>query len=190
MSFPTFPKYLNLKATAEGAYSRLFVDGATGDLVLSAAQAVNIPVPFLVYNKVDADIDVADKLASLTTDIATAVSNVTAGFEDVSTRILNEVDNRNFAITTAINTMTATLTSEYQAAIASEAQARDAAIVSESMAITSAYTTAISASEADTAIAYNAAITALSTSTATVTNDHETRIGLIEQYIIAQGSPP
>jgi hypothetical protein len=88
MSLPLFPKYLNLKATVEGAYSRLFVDGATGDLVLSAAQAVNVPVPLLVYDKVSADIDVADKFASLTTDIATAVSNVTAGFEDVSTRIV------------------------------------------------------------------------------------------------------
>jgi hypothetical protein len=181
---------LNLKATAEGVYSRLFVDGATGDLVLSAAQAVNVPVPLLVYDKVSADIDVADKFASLTTDIATAVSNVTAGFEDVSTRILNEVDNRNFAITAAVNSLTVSLTADYQAAIASEAQARDAAIVTESQTITTNYTAAIAEASDNTEIAYTAAIAAASATTSTVTDDHETRLGAIEQYVIAQGGAP
>jgi hypothetical protein len=138
-----------------------------------------------VYDKVSADIDVADKFASLTTDIATAVSNVTAGFEDVSTRILNEVTNRNFAITAAFNSLTVSLTADYQAAIASEAQARDAAIVTESQAIISSYTTGIAASESDTATAYTAAIASLS-----ITDDHETRLAAVEAYITAQGGAP
>jgi hypothetical protein len=190
MSLPLFPKYLNLKATAEGVYSRLFVDGTTGDLVLSAAQAVNVPVPLLVYDKVSADIDVADRFATLATDIATAVTNATDGFTAVSAQFIDEINNRNAAITTAVNNATSTITTDYQNAIASEAQARDAAIVSESQAITSAYTTAISTSESDTAAAYTAAIASLSASSTAITDDHETRIAAIEAYITAQGGAP
>jgi hypothetical protein len=190
MSLPLFPKYLNLKATAEGVYSRLFVDGATGDLVLSAAQAVNVPVPLLVYDKVSADIDVADRFASLATDIATAVDGATAGFTTVSAQFVTEINERNNAIAAAVVTLNVSITDSIAAAIASEVSARDAAIASESQAITSAYTTAISSSESDTAAAYNAAISALSTSTTTITDDHETRLAAVEAYITAQGGAP
>jgi hypothetical protein len=190
MSLPAFPKFLNLKAVAEGAYSRLFVDETTGDLVLSAAQSVSVPVPLLVYDKVSANIDVADQFATLATDIATAVTNATAGFADVSAQFVTEINERNDAIAAAVTTLNGTITSSIAAAIASEVTARDAAILEESQAITSSYTTAIASSESDTAAAYTAAIASLSTSTTAVTDDHETRIAAIEAYLAAQGGAP
>jgi hypothetical protein len=86
--------------------------------------------------------------------------------------------------------MTGTITSDYTAAIASEAQARDATNVLESATITTNYTSAIAAASDNTEIACTAVIAAASATTSTVTDDHETGIAAIEAYITAQGGAP